>query len=348
MNKNDVIMTILKGRTLIVLTLLVIFFSLASESFFTSQSLLLIAKHVALYGILGIGMTYVLVTGGIDLSVGSVVGLSGMVAGLLINHGFTIFGYTIYFSVPVIVLIAVAIGVIVGAINGFIITKFAVAPFIATLGMMYIARGAANLTSNGATFPNLVGKEALGNTGFEIFQRQRDKCRGVDLGGFPVAVMILIVIAIIAAVILRKTPFGWHILAIGGNERAAKLSGVHVDNDKIYVYMFSGACAAIVGIIATSQLVASHPMTGNTWEMNAIAAAVLGGTSLMGGVGTIVGTVIGAFIIGVISDGMVMCGVSEFWQMIIKGLVIVLAVIIDQYQRALQARMALQARNENK
>ena len=137
MNKNDVIMTILKGRTLIVLTLLVIFFSLASESFFTSQSLLLIAKHVALYGILGIGMTYVLVTGGIDLSVGSVVGLSGMVAGLLINHGFTIFGYTIYFSVPVIVLIAVAIGVIVGAINGFIITKFAVAPFIATLGMMY-------------------------------------------------------------------------------------------------------------------------------------------------------------------------------------------------------------------
>ena len=340
MNKNDVIMTILKGRTLIVLTLLVIFFSLASESFFTSQSLLLIAKHVALYGILGIGMTYVLVTGGIDLSVGSVVGLSGMVAGLLINHGFTIFGYTIYFSVPVIVLIAVAIGVIVGAINGFIITKFAVAPFIATLGMMYIARGAANLTSNGATFPNLVGKEALGNTGFEIFGR--------DLGGFPVAVMILIVIAIIAAVILRKTPFGWHILAIGGNERAAKLSGVHVDNDKIYVYMFSGACAAIVGIIATSQLVASHPMTGNTWEMNAIAAAVLGGTSLMGGVGTIVGTVIGASIIGVISDGMVMCGVSEFWQMIIKGLVIVLAVIIDQYQRALQARMALQARNENK
>ena len=185
-----------------------------------------------------------------------------------------------------------------------------------------------------------MGKEALGNTGFEIFGR--------DILGFPVAVIILILIAVIAAVILRKTPFGWHILAIGGNERAAKLSGVHVDNDKILVYMFSGACSAVVGIIATSQLVASHPMTGNTWEMNAIAAAVLGGTSLFGGVGTIVGTIIGAFIIGVISDGMVMCGVSEFWQMIIKGLVIVLAVIVDQYQRNLQARMALQARNENK
>lgn len=340
MNKNDVIMTLLKGRTLIVLALLVIFFSFAADSFFTSQSLLLVAKHVALYGILGIGMTYVLVTGGIDLSVGSVVGLAGMVSGYLINHGFTIFGYTFYFSVPTIALIAVLIGVIVGALNGFIVTKFAVAPFIATLGMMYIARGAANLVSNGATFPNLVGKEALGNTGFEIFGR--------DIMGFPVAVIILIIIAAISAVILRKTPFGWHILAIGGNERAAKLSGVRVDSDKMLVYMFSGACAAVVGIIATSQLVASHPMTGNTWEMNAIAAAVLGGTSLAGGIGTIVGTVIGAFIIGVISDGMVMCGVSEFWQMVIKGLVIVLAVIVDQYQRNLQARMALQARNESK
>lgn len=340
MNKNDLIMTLLKGRTLIVLTLLVIFFSFASESFFTSQSLLLVAKHVALYGILGIGMTYVLVTGGIDLSVGAVVGVAGMVCGYLINQGLTVFGYTIYFSVPSIVIIAIVIGIVIGAVNGIVITKFTVAPFIATLGMMYVARGIANLISNGATFPNLVGKEALGNTGFEIFGR--------DLLGFPVAVIILILIAVIAAVILRKTPFGWHILAIGGNERAAKLSGVHVDNDKILVYMFSGACSAVVGIIATSQLVASHPMTGNTWEMNAIAAAVLGGTSLFGGVGTIVGTIIGAFIIGVISDGMVMCGVSEFWQMIIKGLVIVLAVIVDQYQRNLQARMALQARNENK
>lgn len=340
MNKNDIIMTLLKGRTLIVLSLLVIFFSFASESFFTSQSLLLVAKHVALYGILGIGMTYVLVTGGIDLSVGSVVGLAGMISGYLINQGLTVFGYTFYFSVPTIILIAIMVGVVVGALNGLIVTKFAVAPFIATLGMMYVARGLANLTSSGATFPNLVGKEALGNTGFEIFGR--------DIAGFPVAVIIMIIIAVIAAVILRKTPFGWHILAIGGNERAAKLSGVRVDNDKLMVYMFSGACAAVVGIIATSQLVASHPMTGNTWEMNAIAAAVLGGTSLMGGVGTIVGTVIGAFIIGVISDGMVMCGVSEFWQMIIKGLVIVLAVIVDQYQRDLQARMALQARNENK
>ncbi len=340
MNKNTLIMTLLKGRTIIVLAILMLFFSMAADAFFTVPSLLSVSKHVALYGILGIGMTYVLVTGGIDLSVGSIVGLSGMVAGYLITNGFTIFGQTIYFSVPSIVIIAMLIGMFFGFINGVIITKFTVAPFIATLGMMYVARGFANLTSNGATFPNLVGKEALGNTGFEIFGR--------DIAGFPVAVLILIIIALIAAVLLRKTPFGWHILAIGGNNRAARLSGVRVDHDTICVYMFSGVCAAIVGIIATSQLVASHPMTGNTWEMNAIAAAVLGGTSLFGGVGTIVGTVIGAFIIGVITDGMVMCGVSEFWQMIIKGGVIVLAVIVDQYQRNLQARMALMARNTSK
>ena len=116
----------------------------------------------------------------------------------------------------------------------------------------------------------------------------------------------------------------------------------------ILVYVFSGICAAIVGIITASQLEASHPASGETWEMNAIAAAVLGGTSMMGGVGTIGGTIIGAFVIGVISDGMVMCGVSEFWQMIIKGLVIILAVIIDQFQRNMEAKMALQARNESK
>lgn len=199
MNKNDIIMTLLKGRTLIVLALLVIFFSFASESFFTSQSLLLVAKHVALYGILGIGMTYVLVTGGIDLSVGAIVGLSGMIAGYLINHGLTLFGYTIYFSVPTIVIVAILVGMLVGLINGVVITKFTVAPFIATLGMMYVGRGAANLVSNGATFPNLVGKEALGNTGFEFFGR--------DIAGFPVAVIILILIAVIAGVSFWRPRF---------------------------------------------------------------------------------------------------------------------------------------------
>lgn len=341
-SNNTLAMTLLKGRTLIVLAILLIFFSFAAPNFLSANTLLLIAKHVALYGILGIGMTYVIITGGIDLSVGAVVGLSGMIAGGLINEGLTLslFGVTLYFSVPVIVVITIICGALIGLLNGLIITKFNVAPFIATLGMMYIARGFAMLRSNGATFSNISGNEALGNTGFEVF--------GSNIFKIPVGAIILVIIAIIAAIILKKTPFGWHVLSIGGNEKAAKLSGVKVNKVKIFVYMFSGVCASIVGIITASQLVAAHPASGESWEMNAIAAAVLGGTSMSGGVGSIGGTIIGAFVIGVINDGMVMCGVSEFWQKVIKGLVIVLAVIIDQFQRNLQAKMALQARNENK
>ncbi|MFA6939624.1 MAG: ABC transporter permease [Clostridiaceae bacterium] len=341
-NNNKLIMALLKGRTLIVLAILVIFFSFATPTFLQPESMLLIAKHVALFGILGIGMTYVIITGGIDLSVGAIVGLGGMIAGGLINEGLTLkfLGYTIYFSVPIIVIITIICGALIGIVNGLIITKFNVAPFIATLGMMYVARGFAMLRSSGATFSNLVGKVGLGNTGFELI--------GGNIGGIPIGAIILLIIAVIAAVILKKTPFGWHILAIGGNEKAAQLSGVKVNKDKILVYLFSGVCAAIVGIITASQLVAAHPASGETWEMNAIAATVLGGTSMAGGVGTIGGTIIGAFVIGVINDGLVMCGVSEFWQMVIKGLVIVFAVIVDQFQRNLQAKMALQSRNENK
>lgn len=339
-DKNDLIMTLLKGRTLIVLAILVVFFSIASPVFLTTSSLLIIAKHVSLYGILGIGMTYVIITGGIDLSVGSVVGLAGMIAGGLINEGLVLekLGYTVYFNVPAIVFITILCGALIGLVNGLIITKFNVAPFIATLGMMYIARGFAMLRSSGATFSNIVGNSALGNTGFEVFGR--------NFMGVPVGAMILVVIALISALILKKTPFGWHILSIGGNEKASRLSGVKVNKAKILVYVFSGVCAAIVGIITASQLVASHPASGQTWEMNAIAATVLGGTSMAGGVGTIGGTIIGAFVIGVINDGLVMLGVSEFWQMVIKGLVIILAVIIDQFQRNLQAKIALQARSE--
>lgn len=343
-NNNQLLMTLLKGRTFIVLIILFIFFSITANNFLTAGALLSIAKHVALYGILAVGMTYVIITGGIDLSVGSVAGLAGMIAGGFIEQGFTLkmFGVTVYFSVPLVVLITVLLGALMGMLNGLIITKFNVAPFIATLGTMYIWRGLANIRSNGATFSQLAGHEGLGNTGFNFF--------GSNLGGtsIPVGVVIMAVIAVLAGIVLKKTPFGWHVLSIGGNEKASKLSGIKVDRVKIWVYAFSGFCAAVVGIIATSQLVAAHPATGESWEMNAIASSVLGGTSMAGGVGNIGGTIVGAFVIGVINDGMTMCGVTEFWQQIIRGLVIIVAVIIDQFQRNLQAKMALQARNENK
>ena len=341
-NNNALMMTLLKGRTFIVLIVLLIFFSITTNNFLSVNTLLLIGKHVALYGIIAIGMTYVIITGGIDLSVGAVVGLAGMVAGGLLQKGLTLqfAGVTIYFSVPLVVIITIIVGALIGVINGIIITKFNVAPFIATLGTMYICRGFANLHSNGATYSDLKGYEGLGNQGWTFF--------GSTLFGIPVGLIILAIMAVIFAFILKKTVFGWHVFSIGGNEKAAKLSGVKVDKVKILVYMISGICAAVVGIIACSQLAAAHPATGESWEMNAIAAAVLGGTSMAGGIGTIGGTIVGAFVIGVINDGMVMCGVSEFWQMVIKGLVIIVAVVIDQFQRNMEAKMALKARNESK
>ncbi len=332
---------LLRARTFIALIVLIVVFSILAPNFLSVQSLMLVAKHVALYAILGIGMTFVVVSGGIDLSVGSIVGLAGMVAGGLIYEGLVLpmFGVTVYFSVPIVILITLAAGTLMGAVNGVLVTKFNVAPFIATLGVLYVARGFALLRSGGETYPNLEGKPELGNTGYPTLGA------GTFLG-IPLSIWIMIILGVVAAYIFKKTPLGWHIFAVGGNERAAELSGVRVKRTKMLVYMVSGFCAAMVGLIVSSQLVASHPATGETWELNAIAAAVLGGTSLAGGRGTIGGTILGAFVIGVLSDGMVMMGVSEFWQMVIKGLVIVLAVIVDQFQRNLQNKLALESRSK--
>lgn len=339
-NNMSLSMVLLKGRTIIVLIALIIFFSIVAPNFLTVNTLLLVGKHVALYGILAIGMTYVIITGGIDLSVGSVVGLGGIVAGLLLQEGLVFEGAGVvwFFNVPSVVLITLILGALIGVANGLIITKFSVAPFICTLGTMYICRGFANIISNGATYSSLRGSEALGNQGWEFF--------GSNLAEIPVGLIILVIFAVIFSILLRKTAFGWHVYAIGGNEKAAKLSGIKVDKVKVLVYMISGICSAMVACIASSQLAASHPATGESWEMNAIAAAVLGGTSMAGGVGTIGGTIVGAFVIGVISDGMVMCGLSEFWQQVVKGAVIIIAVVVDQVQRNMQAKMALKVRNE--
>ena len=339
-NNNQLLMTLLKGRTFIVLILLVIFFSFASSSFLQLDTLTMVAKHVSLYGILALGMTFVIITGGIDLSVGSVVGLVGMLAGGLIQEGLTIGGKTIYFSVPAAIMLMLLFGCLVGLINGLIITKLNVAAFIATLGTMYICRGFANLRSGGATFTKIGGYEGLGNMGL--------KSLGSNWFGVPAGVYVFAVLAVLSAILLKRTDTGWHILAVGGNEKSARLSGIKSDRVKILVYIISGFCAAWIGLINTAQISAAHPASGDGWEMNAIAATVLGGTSMAGGSGTIVGTIVGAFVIGVINDGMTMCGVTEFWQKIIRGLVIILAVVIDQTQRNLQAKMALQARNEMK
>ncbi|AZO09772.1 MULTISPECIES: ABC transporter permease [unclassified Mesorhizobium] len=334
-SRGSLLLTLMKLRTFIALIAVLVFFSIAAPNFLSAANLILMAKHVALNAFLAMGMTFVIITGGIDLSVGSIVGLCGMVAGYLVLNGIDLqIGYTVYFNVVEIALITLAVGILIGAVNGLLITRLNVAPFIATLGTLYVARGLALLSSDGRTFPNLVGKPELGTTGFGYLGAGR-------LLGLPVSIWILLVVALGAAYLARYTPLGRHIFAVGGNERAARISGVRVNMVKMFVYMFSGFCAAIVGLIISSELMASHPATGESFELNAIAAAVLGGTSMSGGRGTIGGTIVGAFVIGILSDGLVMMGVSSFWQMVIKGLVIIVAVVVDQAQRRLQSRVTL-------
>lgn len=337
MTWTDIQQLLLRGRAFIVLIIVFTVFAFIAPNFLAPANIAIMAKHVAINAILGVGMTFVILTGGIDLSVGSIVGLSAMVAGLLINNGIqlTQFGVIAYPSLWLMVLIVLAVGTLMGALSGWIITRFNVAPFIATLGMLYVARGLAQLSNNGYTFANLVGNPAYNNTGFAQ----------LGAGGFlgiNWSIWIMLVYAIVAVFIANRTPFGRRVYAIGGNERAAELSGVKVSRVKTMVYMISGFCAATVGLIIASQLVASHPATGETYELNAIAAVVLGGTSLSGGRGGIGGTIIGAFVIGILGDGLIMIGVSSFWQQVIKGVVIVVAVIIDQVQARLQERIALQ------
>ncbi|MBI5928176.1 MAG: ABC transporter permease [Chloroflexi bacterium] len=334
-NRAPIQAVLLQLRAFIALLILFGFFAVYSDSFLQTNNLIILTKQVAINAILGIGMTYVILTGGIDLSVGSIVGLCGIIAGGLINEGLvlSVFGVVVYFSIWIVMGLTIICGMLVGMVNGILVTRFSVAPFIATLGTLYIARGLALLRNSGATFPNLVGDPELGNTGFP-------KLGSGDLLGLPYSIWIMVVLAIIGTFIAMKTPFGRQIYAIGGNERAARLSGVRVKQVTMLAYVISGFCAAIVGLIITSQLVSAHPATGESFELNAIAAVVLGGTSLSGGRGTIGGTIIGAFVIGVLSNGMIIEGVSSFWQTVIKGVVIILAVMIDQFQQRLQKRNA--------
>ncbi|MBP1804949.1 ABC transporter permease [Rubellimicrobium aerolatum] len=333
---GSTLLLLLRLRTFVALILVFGFFAFAAPNFLSAANMVIMSKHVALNAFLAIGMTFVIITGGIDLSVGSIVGLCGMVAGWLVLNGLDLGqAWTIQFNMVEICLIVIAIGVGVGVVNGLLITQLNVAPFIATLGTLYVARGAALLSSDGKTFPNLNGNPDYGSDTFRVLGA------GSWLG-IPVSIWLLVVVALAAAYVARRTPLGRHIYAVGGNERGAALSGVKVNRVKMAVYMFSGFCAALVGLIIASQLQAAHPATGETFELNAIAAAVLGGTSMSGGRGRIGGTIVGAFVIGILSDGLVMMGVSSFWQTVIKGLVIIAAVVVDQAQSRIQARVVLQ------
>ncbi len=323
----DPLSLLLEGRAFIALIVLIIIFALLSDSFLTFNNLVTMTKHVAYNAILALGMLFVILKGGIDLSVGSTVGLSGVVAGTLLQGwNLTLFDIVVYPQVWVVVLASLTVGTLVGLINGVLVTRFNVAPFIATLGMLYVARGAALLISDGTTYPRLAGSPELNNEGFLLLG-------GGRILTIPTAIWIMIAFAAVAAFVLTKTPFGRWVYAAGGNERAAALSGVPVPKVKLRVYMISGFCAATTGLIISSELTSAAPQLGETFELNAIAAVVIGGAALTGGRGNVRGVLIGAFVIGFLSDGLVLLGVSTFWQTTIKGAVIILAVMLDQAQQ---------------
>lgn len=326
---------LIEGRALVALVLIIVIFSTMSSNFLNPDNLILMTRHVAMNAILAIGMLLVILNGGIDLSVGSTVGVTGVVAGYLLQ-GFNLpFSDVVaYPAVWVVILLSLGVGALVGLINGWLISRLNVAAFIATLGMLYVARGAALLITNGETFTKLSGDPTLGNTGF------LNLLAGTRLG-IPIPVWLMVFFAIIFSILLTKTPFGRWLYATGGNERAAELSGVPVKSVQLRIYVLAGICAGVVGLLLTADLPAATPRAGEFYELNAIAAVVIGGAALSGGRGTIRGTLIGAFVIGFLVDGLVLVGVSVFWQQVIKGAVIILAVAVDQIQQMLQKRRSV-------
>ncbi|MDH2444674.1 ABC transporter permease [Amnibacterium sp. CER49] len=316
---------LLEGRAFLALIVIfVVFTILAPQSYPTVGNILVMASHVSVYAILSIGMLLVILNGGIDLSVGSTLGLSGMVAGFLMQ-GVKLGGVTLYPAVWVVVVIALAVGALVGLVNGILVARLKVAPFVATLGTLYAVRGLAELMTNGLTFSSLDGDPALGNTGFDWLGFNR-------ILNVPIGVLVMIVVAVLVSLVLNRTVFGRWVYASGGNERAAELSGVPVRRVKVRVYVASGVCAAIAGVILASELTSASPTAGTSYELTAIAAVVIGGAALTGGRGNIRGTLLGAFVIGFLSDGLVIVGVSAYWQTVFTGTVIVLAVLLNAVQ----------------
>ncbi|WP_339819368.1 ABC transporter permease [uncultured Paracoccus sp.] len=317
---------LLEGRAFFALIAIIAVFSFLSPNYFTLSNLLIMSSQVAIFGILSIGMLLVILNGGIDLSVGSILALSGVVAGAMMQGvELDALGVILYPPVWAVVVLTLCVGAAVGAVNGVLVAIFKVPPFVATLGVMYVARGIALLMTNGLTYNNLRGSEALGNTGFNWLGFYR-------IGGVPISVIVLAVVAIAAGLMLGRSAFGRWLYASGGNERAAELSGVPVKRVKITVYMVSGALAAAAGLVLASQLTSAGPTAGNAYELTAIAAVVIGGAALTGGRGNVRGTMLGAFVIGFLSAGLVIIGVSSYWQTVFTGAVIVLAVLMNSLQ----------------
>jgi ribose/xylose/arabinose/galactoside ABC-type transport system permease subunit len=281
-----------------------------SDKFLTLANMMNVIRQVSFNGILALGMTFVIITGGIDLSVGSTLAMSGLVA----------LSFSVQDQNPLPLWLAISIGllvaVLIGAINGVLVAKFKLAPFIATLSTMTIVRGAALVYSSGRPITNPTDAYSVIGQGYLL--------------GVSIPIIIFMVLIVICILLLHFSRFGRHVLAVGGNELASNASGLSVDRIKIAVYSFSGLLSGIVGITLSSRANAASPISGQGYELDAIAASVIGGVSMSGGVGTVLGTIIGALIIGAISNGLDLLNVSSYYQQIIKGLIILIAVLMDR------------------
>jgi putative xylitol transport system permease protein len=287
----------------------------ATPNFFTPSNLVNIVRQSSFRTIMAVGMTFVILTAGIDLSVGGIIALSGVVGCLALVRSNV--------SPPLAALIGigagVGVGVALGGINGIAVTRFNLPPFIATLAIWFIAGrdgGLAYLVNDGQPVSNLPNAFLVLGAG--------------SIGSVPIPIIFMIVVVVIGHLVLTHTKFGRYVYAVGGNEEAAWLSGINVSRVKLAVYVISGLLAALAGMLLAARLASGDPKTGIGQELDVIAAVVVGGTSLFGGRGTILGTVVGALIIGVLNNGLNLLDISSYWQPVVKGGVILLAVLIDQ------------------
>lgn len=308
--------TLDKIRPLLGLIIFSVIISILSPRFLTKSNLLNVFRQTSINAIIAAGMTFVILTSGIDLSVGSILGFSGAVAAKMLATGGNII---------LALLVAVIIGAAAGILNGIIITKGKVQPFIATLAIMILLRGGTMVFTSGRP----IAVQATSGVS-PIF-------RWIGTGNIwsiPVPIIIMAIVFIVCYYILNHTQFGRHIYAVGGNEEAALLSGINTDKVKILAYTISGILAAVAGIIVTSRLSSAQPTAGEGYELDAIAAVVLGGTSLVGGQGTVIGTIIGALIIGILNNALNLMDVQSYYQMIAKAIVILIAVLLDKKEKS--------------
>ena len=297
------------GQYGIYLAFLIICLVLAFSTprFFTVSNLLTIGNQVSINALLAFGVTFVIITGGIDLSLGSMVAVTGVVAAT--------FAHPDTYPVIVPIVIGLGAGLGIGAFNGFVVTKSKVPPFIVTLGTMTIGRGLALILSKGRPVSNL-------SDSFNFIG-------GGNVLGIPFPIIILIVAFIVCSILLNKTILGRYMYAVGGNEPAARASGIRVNNVKMWVYTICGLLSAMGGILLTSRITTGQPNAGAGFELDAIAAAIIGGTSTSGGTGTMTGTLIGALLIGVISNSLDLLNVTSYYQQVVMGVIIIGAVVLD-------------------